>query len=76
MTPDTAAAIARAIGEHYPNEAEPDQLAEQLRAVASAHGIDDLTILLWVHDLPRHPLSTGHLIAWCTRYGLAKGGQP
>ena len=54
----------------YANQPSPEQLAEQLAAVAGAHGIGTGEILLWVHDRPRHEMSATHFVSWCRRYGL------
>ena len=63
--------IAAAIADVYAAEPSPEQLAAQLVAVAAAHNIDRNAILLWVHDRPRHEMSTAHFLRWCQRYDFA-----
>lgn len=60
--------IARAICELYPEEHAPEQIAEQLQAVASARGITEAEVLMFLHDRPRQELSTAHFVLWCARY--------
>jgi hypothetical protein len=66
----TAERIRDAIAEVYAEEPSPDQLAEQLAAVAAAHGLGLRDILLWIHDRPRHEMSAAHFLLWCERYGF------
>ena len=63
-------AITAAIADAYAQEPSPEQLAEQLRAVAAAHGLAEHHIMLWIHDRPRHEMSTAAFVRWCQRYGF------
>lgn len=60
--------IAAAIAEMYALEPSPEELAAQLVAIADAHTINRHVILMWIHDRPRHEMSTAHFLQWCRRY--------
>ena len=67
---ETGDRIRDAIAEVYASEPTPDQLAEQLAAVAAGNGLGAGEILLWLHDRPRHEMRAAHFTRWCRRYGF------
>ena len=66
----TESQVTSAIEEIYASEPSPGELALQLIAIADAHTIERSAILSWIHDRPRHEMSTAHFLRWCQRYGF------
>jgi fructose-1,6-bisphosphatase/sedoheptulose 1,7-bisphosphatase-like protein len=63
--------VAIAIAEEYADQRDAaPQIAEQLVAIAEAEGIPLLDLFVWIHDRPRHELSTFALRSWRKRVGL------